>query len=93
MIGFYKSEETFYLLQLLGRAYDVLVEDDGHTLGSVFIDLTPVNTPLSIGMEGITFYTFCLTPDWITRIFETMCFGTLNLSSRLSGTMCSNRME
>ena len=33
---FYKSEKSFYFIQLLG-AYVVLVADARHTLGSVFI--------------------------------------------------------
>ena len=36
---FYKSEESFYFLQLLGA-------DNGQMLRSVFIDSTTVNTPL-----------------------------------------------
>ena len=39
---FYKSEESFYFLPLLG-ADDVLGADDGQTMVSVFIYLTPVN--------------------------------------------------
>ena len=36
--------------------------DYGQTLGSEFIDLTPVNTPMSREMEGRPFYKVCLTP-------------------------------
>ena len=37
--------------------------DDGQTLRSGFIDSTPVNTTLSIEMEGKPFYTVGLTPN------------------------------
>ena len=67
--------------------------DDRQTLGSVFIDFTPVNTRLSREMEGRLFYTVCLTPDWSSRMFGSMCSGTLESSSRLSGTMCSDCMK
>ena len=80
------SEESFYFLRLLGA-------DDGQTLRSVFIDSTPVNTPLSGEMQGRPLYTVCLTPDWSSRMFGMMCSRTLDLSSRLSGTICSDRME
>ena len=62
-------------------------------LGSVFVDLTPVNAPLSREMYGRPFYKVCLTPDWISIMFGTVCSGTLNFSSRLSVTMCSKCME
>ena len=70
-----------------------LVSDDRQTLGSVFIYLNPVNTPLLIEMERRLFYTVCLTPGWSSRIFGSTCSGILNLSSRLSGTMRFNRMK
>ena len=67
--------------------------DDRQTLGSVFIDFTPVNTHLSREMEGRLFYTVCMNPNWSPIMFGTMCYGLLNLSFRLSGTTCYNCIE
>ena len=63
-------------------------------MGSVFIDSDPVNTPPPVKINlGKTVYTVYLTPDWSSRVFVNMCSGTLDWSSRLSGTMYSDHME
>ena len=40
--------------------------------GVRIFDLTFVNTPLSIKMKGIPFYTIGLTPDWYSIYFVTI---------------------
>ena len=67
--------------------------DDGHTMRSGFIDLTPANTPLSIEMEVRPFYLVCLTPDESSRMVGTTCSGKPVLISRLSVTMRYDHME
>ena len=73
----YESEEIFIFYDYKKQIMCVRV-DDGKRRDQDSFDSTPVNTPLSIEMEGRPFYTVCLTP---------------NLSSRLSGTMCYDLMD
>ena len=63
---FNRVGEFFYLLQLFGI-------ENGQTLESEFVDLTYVNTPLSIETEVTPFYTVWLTPYWGFRFSATVC--------------------
>ena len=94
LIGiFNENEEIVYFFTIYKKQITCVGVDTGHTTWSGFIDSNSVNTPPSREMEGRLFYTVCRTPNWSSMMFGTMCSGTPILCSRLSGTMCSDRME